>query len=524
MALPGPDVPNYTLQQADIFGGMQKGFTLGEAFRQQRNQAAVQDVMQSSDLSTPEGQTQAAQKVSAYNPQLGMQMMGQVRASQEFAETQKYHQLLAQERIDKLQEQKVKDAHTDTTSRLDYMASGGRIAIEAYEDSYDEYMKNNPGANDKDARVFANEHARNQYNIFRQGMSKQVDSQGNPLFNEKQIAAVPENFDYEQAKGLLSYSTKAQDEHGKAVKERRQAAEAEHKAGVEQKRVDIAERKQEALEAKQAAAENPLPGDWSKTGQDFLNSLPPQDRNIVRLVGDYEKNPASLSRTGGYREKITNAAAQYRQGYDETIYHSRQKLRDAFFAGPEARNVTSLNTAIGHMGRLSQDVDALGNGNVPAWNSMVNWLRTQGGHPEVTNFETARIAVAEELMKSFRGGTGASTHEAEAWATRFKAANSPKQLKDSIKEGAELLQSRIEALNDQWNRGMETEGGFPNLLSKHSRATMDTLEGKKPEATAAPGKPAEAPTGKPGRTVVRTGTFDGKKVTQYSDGSIEYAN
>ncbi|MBA0088410.1 MAG: hypothetical protein HRJ53_25775, partial [Acidobacteria bacterium Pan2503] len=220
----------FTLGQgADIAGGMARGFELGDAFRQQRDKAQLRGIMQSSDMSTPEGQTAAAQKVSAINPQLGMQMLSQVRANQEFAETQQYHRQLLQDRQDEERrrqqadaEKKRKDAAVVTNQRLTNISENTARMYDDYEDIRDEQIKK--GSNPKDADIFARQKVGADWNVWLGGLGTRTDEQGNPIFSPQQIAGIPKQFDPAQAKNLAGYADAGIKQMAAHEEQRRKAA------------------------------------------------------------------------------------------------------------------------------------------------------------------------------------------------------------------------------------------------------------------------------------------------------------
>jgi hypothetical protein len=188
-------------------------------------------------------------------------------------------------------------------------------------------------------------------------------------------------------------------------------------------------------------------------------------------------------------------ATQYDPTFDATNAAARSGTRKDFTSGQAARNVTAINTAIGHLGTLDQLGDALKNNDPRLLNAVVNRIATESGRPEVNNFEIARDAVGHELMRVFRQ-VGASKEESDAFQAKFKSANSPDQLKGAVKTAAELLQSRIEALDDQWKRGMNTDQGYPNLLSPKSQQVMAKVSGGKSAAPQQQYPTATAPNGR----------------------------
>lgn len=212
-------------------------------------------------------------------------------------------------------------------------------------------------------------------------------------------------------------------------------------------------------------------------GEEYLKKLPTGEGNLVRQIGEGKVNPASLSTRDGHREKVLQQVVQAYPDFDQTNYGARAAVRKAFTSGPDAENATKINTAIGHVGTMKELGDKLANKDIRAWNQLANSIGVQLGADEATNFEVVRGAVAEELMRTFRG-VGASEKEAEEWKKKFETSGSPKQINGAIATAADLLGSRIEALNDKWKRGMGTEQGFPKLLSDKSKATFKAIGGR----------------------------------------------
>ena len=116
------------------------------------------------------------------------------------------------------------------------------------------------------------------------------------------------------------------------------------------------------------------------------------------------------------------------------------------------------------------------------------------GKEAASNFSLAQTAVGDEMMRVFRQ-VGASEREAEDWRSKFNKSNSPEQMKGALRTAAELLTGRIDALNDTYDRGMGTTGGFPKMLSDKSKAAMASFGaggGKEPAPTAIPEFATEA--------------------------------
>ena len=226
-----------------------------------------------------------------------------------------------------------------------------------------------------------------------------------------------------------------------------------------------------ALEPNQAA----LSG---VSGKDYLSMLPASEANIIKALDEGKMNPpSSFALKSPYWQKIYNDWAQYNPNLDAVNYGSRYSTRRDFTSGASAKNLNALNTAIGHLGQLSNAVKELNNGNFTPWNAFANYLSQKAGKPAVTNFDTTKQAVANEMMRVFRQA-GASDAEIQEWAKPISSSNSPDQLNGAIRTAANLLQSRIEALNNTYNRGMGTANvdTLSAFISPHARQVLDSLK------------------------------------------------
>jgi hypothetical protein len=156
-------------------------------------------------------------------------------------------------------------------------------------------------------------------------------------------------------------------------------------------------------------------------------------------------------------------------------FHAAAKTVDDFATGQPAKNITALNTAIGHMGLVSKLSEAMGSGDSRTINKALQAISTEFGNPNITNFNIARDAMSDELMRVFRQ-VGASENEAERWRKDFAAANTPQQIRQGLNVASHLLKSRINALEDQYTRG--TGGEKIDVLSNEAGAAIKDIEDK----------------------------------------------
>jgi hypothetical protein len=218
------------------------------------------------------------------------------------------------------------------------------------------------------------------------------------------------------------------------------------------------------------------PGDTSKTGEDYLKTIPEGLAGQVRALAEGRRAfPTGTALKDPQIQELIAAATQYDPTLDAANAATRVATRKDFTSGPTSKNITSLNTALGHLGTLKNAADQLENRSFPMWNTLANAAETAVGDPRVKNFTIARDAVANELMRVFRGASSGSMQEIEEWKNTIDSADSPAQLHAAIGKAVELLDSRLQALGDQYNRGLGQSKDPITLLSPHAQAVYNAL-------------------------------------------------
>ena len=98
---------------------------------------------------------------------------------------------------------------------------------------------------------------------------------------------------------------------------------------------------------------------------------------------------------------------------------------------------------------------------------------------KLKSFKVAGQAVASELERAYRG-TGGNMTEIEEWKKQLDSANTPAAMTAVLKQATTLLGSKIDALGDQYSKGMGTTAGGLDLLNPKARDVYTRLTGQKP--------------------------------------------
>lgn len=231
--------------------------------------------------------------------------------------------------------------------------------------------------------------------------------------------------------------------------------------------------------------------DWQPDGRGNLVNQKTGDRKIdptadssveadpalVRLLisGQYPA-PTGRAATAPKWLAALDEAARQDPSFNAADYHTRYKTRTDFTSGASAKNITALNTAIGHVGSLDSKIDALGNTPVPFVNALKNFAEDQTGDPRIRAFNADKKAVASELVRVFRqaGGTEADIQD---FQKQLDVSGSPKQLKAVSKEMLSLLTSRLDALATQYTQGLGQAKNGIDFLNPHAAKVYTRITG-----------------------------------------------
>jgi hypothetical protein len=264
----------------------------------------------------------------------------------------------------------------------------------------------------------------------------------------------------------------------KAAEAARQAA-AESRArddqGMEARRFQWEQEKH----AQEMAAQNgtAIPGDDHLTGADYLKSLPSDVAAQVRALAEGRQAfPTGKAASSPYWQQRMAAVAQFDPEFDTINYNARNATRKDFTSGKSSANIKALNTAIGHLGQLGDQIGGTysygGFPGAQTVNHIGNALARSSGSSGITKFEQTAGALAGELTQVYRQSGGAEA-DIQRYLTELDSGQSLEQKKAAVANMAGLLKSRLDAINDQYVKGMGTTAQPLQVLDPHA---VDTLK------------------------------------------------
>lgn len=190
-------------------------------------------------------------------------------------------------------------------------------------------------------------------------------------------------------------------------------------------------------------------GDMSKTGPEYLASLPKDQQNIVKGMAEGTiQPPSSFALSKPYWTKMIAAAQNYDPTFDATKWSGRVAGVKDFSAGKSSEMVRSANQTLHHVGQLLDSMDNLKNGDYPLANRVGNAVAEATGSGAQGAFRTNAHAVAEELSKVFKG-SNLSDAEIHAWEQNLHENMSPEQQRAQIAKLRDLLKGSLDALEEK---------------------------------------------------------------------------
>jgi hypothetical protein len=224
-------------------------------------------------------------------------------------------------------------------------------------------------------------------------------------------------------------------------------------------------------------------GDKTLTGQAYLDSLPTGRKEMIKSIADGNTKLETLSNrvigkgpnATSEREQALEQVLRYKPDYDQSKYAIYQAVKKDFAGeGVAGKNITFIGTAVGHMGTLKELSDAMKNNDTQLINHIVNATATQLGDPRINNVSVAASALGSEMMKIFRQ-VGASEKEQKDWADKYGTMSSPAQMEGALETSAHLMSSRVNELDWQWQRGMDTKEHYPKMFSPQAIEVLNKL-------------------------------------------------
>lgn len=173
-------------------------------------------------------------------------------------------------------------------------------------------------------------------------------------------------------------------------------------------------------------------------------------------------------------QAVIEAAHKYDPSFDMTDYNARNKMHSGYTGGQDHQNIMRLDTATGHLGTLYIAGKDLDTGNVQGLNRAAQALGVAVGQSPKSTYDAIAIRVAPEIVTAYTptGGSDADRAQSEK---AFAAAMSGPQRENSLRATADLLHSRMAAVQNAWDSNMGPSKAGKDWFTPNTHAVMGAL-------------------------------------------------
>lgn len=214
-----------------------------------------------------------------------------------------------------------------------------------------------------------------------------------------------------------------------------------------------------------------------------LDSLSADDRAAVQAIVDGRYPvPTGKQATDPKWERLVAVAQQVDPTLDAGSYKARAAARQSFTSGKLGEQAKALNTLAGHLATLSDSLDQLGNSNIGILNSGLNLTASLGNSSRAKalgTYSTAAKAVGDEAAKVFAGGQSALGDRQEI-SHGLDPSQPDAQLRATLQTYAELVQSRLAAIEDQSQQALGYGSKSIQVVTPKAKKTFQKLAGGGP--------------------------------------------
>jgi hypothetical protein len=230
-------------------------------------------------------------------------------------------------------------------------------------------------------------------------------------------------------------------------------------------------------------------GDFSKTGEAYLQTVPLQLRGVVKSLANYNMKPADLGRSQ-QRLQLMQAANQYNPGFDGKEYQLRYNYLNDYQdpKSGDGKQRGSGNTAIGHLDQLSIAGEALNSSDLQRLNSLAVQYGLETGSSPAAVYDSIAYKAAAEAATAAQGGVP-NQSETDKLYSQLSSKMSAGQRAATIKAQFGLIVTPMNNMRTRFteNMGQTPESfGRPVINAENEKILQKYGYGSSPVAGGAP--------------------------------------
>ena len=220
-------------------------------------------------------------------------------------------------------------------------------------------------------------------------------------------------------------------------------------------------------------------GDPTKTGQDYLASIPADTRpTVLAVLQGRQAPPTGSAQKSSYWMGVINAANKIDPTFDTTDYQKRYKTAQDFSpSGASGKQAIALNTMIQHVGELKQAFDNLNNSGSPALNAVLNPIAYQTGLGSrgLNDYNLNARTAAQEIESLWKKGAG-NAADIEAMTKDLSSSADPASANKVFAKMLTLAAGKLQALKSAYQNGMGNSSVPLQLVTPESLQTMAKID------------------------------------------------
>lgn len=217
-------------------------------------------------------------------------------------------------------------------------------------------------------------------------------------------------------------------------------------------------------------------GDPTKSGPDYLKSIPQGNQEIVKgLLDGTVSLPTGTTLKSPLWQSALASVKHADPSWNQAAFKQYADTRKWATTGQGGQLINNINTASYHLDQLRQDIDALHNGNFSGLNWAENAVSQATGGQAVTNFKADLTPVASELAAVYKGKGVPSDAEIAHFMNALTPNMSYGQQMNVIRGWIDLLAGKLNSTREQYQSGMSKLSSPLSVINPHAAEALERI-------------------------------------------------
>lgn len=271
----------------------------------------------------------------------------------------------------------------------------------------------------------------------------------------------------------------------------------------------------------------PVFGDGTKSGQDYIQSVPADEQSVLKaLLNGTKEPPKGTTLKSPYWQSMFASAYHADPSWNEGSFKQYADTRRYFTNGKGGIVINNISTAMQHASELMDTIQALDNGSQMDISRLKNAVGEHFGREGKTNFDAVLTPLASEMASVYKNGNAPTDQETNEWRDKLSSSMSKNQQMGVLNRWVDLLKGKMNSVRNQYRSGMSNMADPLTVVNPDARNAIARIEAYTAKiAQSPPSHPAplgDAPIYAPGG---KTSLQDGTEIPQQGQsGAVPAAN